>query len=82
PRTAANCRGIELDVFFPIGQGKMTGWDESRAKSVCQACTVLDACRRWALEPRPEFGIFGGLTADERRAALTAPRRRRMTHGR
>jgi WhiB family redox-sensing transcriptional regulator len=27
----------------------------------------MNVCRSWALRTSPEFGIFGGLTAHERR---------------
>lgn len=76
---AAGCRGVELDVFFPVGQGRAAGWDESRAKAICHACPVVDACREWALRVAPEFGIFGGLDPDERRGLRLTRRRRRTS---
>ena len=45
---AAGCRGVELDVSFPVGQGKATGWDEAHAEEIYRACPVLEACRAWS----------------------------------
>ncbi|MFE9426210.1 WhiB family transcriptional regulator [Kitasatospora sp. NPDC006697] len=45
-------------------------WSGRRAKAICSACPVRAACLAGALERREQFGVFGGLTADERRAVL------------
>lgn len=46
---------------------------EHRAKSVCATCPVIDACRNHALAGDERFGVWGGLTLDERRSVrLTA----------
>ena len=38
------------------------------AKAVCGRCEVVEPCLRWAMESRQEDGVWGGLSADERRA--------------
>lgn len=46
---------------------------ERRAKSVCAACPVQRRCLRQAIAVDERYGVWGGLTTDERRlVALTA----------
>jgi WhiB family redox-sensing transcriptional regulator len=47
----------------------------AEAKAVCARCPVLAECRRDALTAHEPFGIWGGLTVEER-DALLAPARR------
>lgn len=58
----ANCRGIDPDVFFPE-----RGADPSAAKAVCAGCVVQAECLDAALARREQHGVWGGLTAPERR---------------
>jgi WhiB family redox-sensing transcriptional regulator len=44
------------------------------AKAVCATCPVQDKCRAWALDHRPPYGIWGGMTIRE----LERLRRRRQ----
>ena len=37
------------------------------AKRVCAACPVTEQCLTWAMASGQDFGVWGGLTADERR---------------
>lgn len=50
------------DLFFP-------DWGESTrdAKRVCYGCPVIQACLRYALAAGEEWGVWGGLSAPERR---------------
>lgn len=41
---------------------------EERAKAVCAGCPQQTRCLAYAVRINEQFGIFGGLTADERRA--------------
>lgn len=54
-------------MFFPLGDQAQHNRQGAKAKQVCAQCPVLKDCRAWALKVGPEFGIFGGLTAHERR---------------
>ena len=45
---------------------------EDVAREVCEQCPVLASCLFFALDVRPEAGVWAGLTADELRA-LAAP---------
>jgi WhiB family redox-sensing transcriptional regulator len=40
--------------------------NETRAKRLCQICPVLDRCRRYAIEERELYGVWGGMTELER----------------
>jgi WhiB family transcriptional regulator, redox-sensing transcriptional regulator len=66
-RAEAACVGENLDIFFPLGDQATHHALSNQAKQVCARCPVLATCRAWALRTSPEFGIFGGLTAHERR---------------
>lgn len=52
------------DAMFP-GTNKH---EIDRAKSFCHACPVTQQCLQWALETGEEYGVYGGLTEQERRA--------------
>ena len=80
----AACRGMDLDAFFhPTGErGQERRRREDRAKRVCAACPVMDACRRWAHSVEEPFGVWGGESEDERRAVIRAERRERRLRAR
>ena len=61
------CRTEEPAQFFP--DGSTGGWLPviDHAKKICAICPVLATCRTWALETRQTYGIWGGLTEQERR---------------
>ena len=46
------------------------------AKSICAACPVLAQCLDFALEARQDYGVWGGLTEDERRSLRRSRQRR------
>ncbi|MFJ7272417.1 WhiB family transcriptional regulator [Streptomyces sp. NPDC099050] len=65
----AACRELGSRLFFhPTGEqhGKRVTRDTA-AKEVCALCPVQRACLRHALEVGEPFGVWGGLTAHERR---------------
>ncbi|MFI2608338.1 WhiB family transcriptional regulator [Kitasatospora sp. NPDC018619] len=45
---------------------------EEAAKAVCAGCELRVECRRHALAAREPYGVWGGLTEDERRALFTS----------
>ena len=63
-----SCRRENPEVFFhPEGErGPARRNRDEAAKSVCIACPVLEACREHALQVREPYGVWGGLTEDER----------------
>ena len=72
----AGCRGADQDLFFPE-----RGASTRKAKAICAACPVREACLEFAIRHGERFGIWGGLSERERRKirrqrALTARHRR------
>jgi WhiB family redox-sensing transcriptional regulator len=59
-RNFANCRGCDVDIFFP-----KLGEPTSKAKKICAACMVREQCLSEHLYER--YGIWGGLSEKERR---------------
>ncbi|WP_042368135.1 WhiB family transcriptional regulator [Streptacidiphilus neutrinimicus] len=64
----AACADVDTRLFFhPAGErGTMFEERERAAKRICAACPVLAECREYALECAEEFGVWGGLTENER----------------
>jgi WhiB family redox-sensing transcriptional regulator len=68
-----SCQGLNSSVFFhPDGErGAARARRADRAKAICQRCPVLEQCRRHALVTREPYGVWGGLTEEERRELWT-----------
>jgi len=59
-RQSAVCGQTDPDVFFPdTGRSKIT-------KRTCAGCPVRTECLEWALTHGERFGIWGGLSEQER----------------
>lgn len=65
------CGQTDPEIFFPGKEGST-----APAKRVCAACPVLAECRAWAI-PNEVYGIWGGLSEQERRKARSAARKAR-----
>ena len=59
---AANCLGVDPDLFFPE-----RGASTREAKEVCRGCVVREDCLEYALANGEKFGIWGGMSERERR---------------
>jgi WhiB family redox-sensing transcriptional regulator len=65
--------GEDPEVFFPVGTvGVAYEAEVSAAKAVCNGCPVASNCMEYAMDGAIPYGIFGGMTADERRAIRTS----------
>ncbi|KUG59352.1 transcription factor WhiB [Serinicoccus chungangensis] len=62
------CRTASPEVFFhPEGErGPARRRRDERAKQVCASCPVLEQCRTHALAVREPYGVWGGMTEEER----------------
>jgi WhiB family redox-sensing transcriptional regulator len=62
------CRDVDSTLFFhPEGErGPARRNRDLAAKAVCERCPVLRECRQHALKVREPYGVWGGLTEDER----------------
>ena len=66
------CRAHDPELFFhPSNErGRARASRERRAKAVCATCPVLERCADHALRAGELFGVWGGMSEDER-ARLT-----------
>ena len=62
------CRSIDTNLFFhPEGErGPAKERRDAAAKAICATCPVLAQCRSHALRVHEPYGVWGGLTEDER----------------
>lgn len=59
---------VEADaIFFPHHNS-----DALEAKAICRGCPVWRDCRKYARKEGVEFGVWGGETEKERKAAAIA----------
>jgi WhiB family redox-sensing transcriptional regulator len=65
----ANCRGADVDMFFPARDE-----DVSSAKAVCRECDVQVECLTHAMTNGETKGVWGGLSERERRRIRRARR--------
>jgi WhiB family redox-sensing transcriptional regulator len=68
----AICRGLgALSFYVPDklrGPSKLQ--HEERAKAICARCPVIKECLRQALDQAERYGIWGGMTPNERTELL------------
>ena len=63
------CAGEDTELFFHP-RNERRGAKERReeaAKAICAACGVRQQCGDWALRRGERFGVYGGMTEEERR---------------
>jgi WhiB family redox-sensing transcriptional regulator len=60
----ALCRQADPELWFPEPDE-----DDRAAKLICGWCPVRSECLAWAMDANEPYGIYGGLTPDERRRA-------------
>lgn len=72
----AACRGTDPEVFFhPDGErGPARSARERAAKAICVTCPVRRQCAAHALAVREPYGVWGGLSEDDREEMLTGLR--------
>ena len=68
----AACHGMGNATFFhPTDErGPARAERIIRAKAICGSCPALDACRSHALSVREPYGIWGGLSEEDRAKLL------------
>ncbi|MEH3032491.1 MAG: WhiB family transcriptional regulator [Aeromicrobium erythreum] len=63
------CADLSSELFFLPdnlrGEQKLS--HEARAKRICGTCPVQERCLQHALTVREPYGVWGGMSADERR---------------
>lgn len=63
----AACLNVDPEAFFPE-KGFQTPAAVKVAKNICATCPARQACLDFAMESREKYGIWGGMTAKERKA--------------
>jgi WhiB family transcriptional regulator, redox-sensing transcriptional regulator len=67
-RDSAACLDEDPELFFPTGNTGPALVQIEAAKVICGRCEVVEACLTWATEFGQDSGVWGGLSAEERRA--------------
>ncbi|MDY5584264.1 MAG: WhiB family transcriptional regulator [Arcanobacterium sp.] len=75
------CNSLDPEYFFhPEGErGGPRRRRIERAKRICQTCPVLEQCREYALSHHEPYGVWGGLSEEERSLILAQRRRGRIS---
>ncbi|WP_051721621.1 WhiB family transcriptional regulator [Streptomyces albidoflavus] len=65
----AACKTADAEaIFFPVSPNAAT---IQAAKEICYGCPVIEDCKRFALERREPYGVWGGMSEYERRVVGT-----------
>lgn len=67
----ALCTEVDIGDLFFVEKGGST----RPAKLICSRCPVAADCLAYALEHEIEFGVYGGLSARQRRDLKRASRK-------
>ncbi|MCW2811522.1 MAG: transcription factor WhiB [Friedmanniella sp.] len=67
-RARAACATREPELFFPLGATGPARVHLEDAQRVCQACGVRAECLDWAISNGVDDGVWGGLSAAQRRS--------------
>jgi len=64
----AACRGLDSAVFYhPEGErGQARENRIEKAKAICATCPVVNQCRDHSIKVREPYGVWGGLSEEER----------------
>ena len=70
------CRGEDPNIFFhPEGErGAARENRQNAAKALCNRCPVITECAAHALSVREPYGVWGGMTEEEREAIYSRRR--------
>jgi len=70
----AACQGVQSSTFFhpEYERGENRRRRVVEAKAICRCCPVLRMCREHALQGQERYGIWGGLSEEERTDHLRA----------
>ena len=61
----AACYGIDPDTFFPTSEE-----EAGPALAYCSVCPKRPTCLAWALKNGERYGVWGGLTEQQRRRVV------------
>jgi WhiB family redox-sensing transcriptional regulator len=78
-RNRAACLDADPELFFPTGNTGPALVQIEEAKLICGRCDVVETCLNWAIEFGQDAGVWGGLSAEERRTLKRRAARARRT---
>lgn len=64
----AKCLDEKPELFFPVGDTKKSINQTKKAVSICKSCKVAVRCLEYSIKENLEYGVYGGLSEDERKA--------------
>ncbi|PXA75043.1 WhiB family transcriptional regulator [Auritidibacter sp. NML120779] len=67
-RSKAACLDKDPELFFPVGNTGPALLQIEEAKAICNQCPVTEQCLQWAISTGQDYGVWGGMSEDERRA--------------
>lgn len=75
---SAACRFEDRDLFFHPDEerGRYAAFREAAAKQIPRSCPVRGECLDYALAADERYGVWGGLSAEERERVRRARRAR------
>jgi WhiB family redox-sensing transcriptional regulator len=68
-RQSAVCLPADPELFFPVSDTGPGLRQADQAKAICARCPVRRECLVFAIGTGQQYGIWGGLTEDDRRPA-------------
>ncbi|KAA1421793.1 WhiB family transcriptional regulator [Nocardioides humilatus] len=62
----AACRDEDPELFFPIGHTAAARLQAREAQVICRECRVRAECLDFATGTGTQYGVWGGLDAEQR----------------
>jgi len=78
-RNRAACLDADPELFFPTGNTGPALVQIGAEKLICGRCDVVETCLDLAIEFGQDDGVWGGLSAEERRTLKRRAARARRT---
>jgi WhiB family transcriptional regulator, redox-sensing transcriptional regulator len=78
-RAQGACRQEDPELFFPLGPAGPGLLQLARAKAVCARCQARAGCLQFAVETGQDYGVWGGMSEEERRVLRRDRARRART---
>lgn len=74
------CRDADPRLFFHTDgeRGAARRDRDAAARAICATCPVIEQCRRHALRVREPYGMWGGLSAEDREGVYSRVRGQRI----
>lgn len=75
----AACSEADPELFFPESYPPAVRMGmEEQAKRICAQCPVKDECLELSIRNEEQWGVWGGMTSEQRRMLIRRKRREAM----